>query len=46
MKFSSRYDIVLAGRIVRVEAKIEQIRGKTPMQFTLTFRWNSSASGT
>ncbi|MEY4939401.1 MAG: hypothetical protein RIQ93_1136 [Verrucomicrobiota bacterium] len=22
--------------------KIEQIRGKTPMQFTLTFRWNST----
>jgi hypothetical protein len=21
--------------------KIEQIRGKTPMQFTLTFRWNA-----
>jgi hypothetical protein len=25
--------------------KIEQIRGKTPMQFTLTFRWNAP-SGT
>jgi hypothetical protein len=25
--------------------KIEQIRGKTPMQFTLTFRWNAT-SGT
>ena len=25
--------------------KIEQIRGKTPMQFTLTFRWNGN-SGT
>ena len=23
--------------------KIEQIRGKTPMQFTLTFRWNSGS---
>jgi hypothetical protein len=23
--------------------KIEQIRGKTPMQFTLTFRWNDKA---
>jgi hypothetical protein len=23
--------------------KIEQIRGKTPMQFTLTFRWNANA---
>jgi hypothetical protein len=23
--------------------KIEQIRGKTPMQFTLTFRWNADA---
>jgi hypothetical protein len=27
-----------------VEAlKIEQIRGKTPLQFTLTFRWNPNA---
>jgi hypothetical protein len=25
--------------------KVEQMRGKTPVQFTLTFRWNAN-SGT
>ena len=26
------------------ELKIEQIRGKTPAQFTFTFRWNVNSS--